>query len=289
VSATVQHQTKQPTSSPPYQQTRINHTSKHHGCWAAANPSRGSLHPISSAGASAALPALPIWVCSCGRSLPTHPMIPSWFGRRYLLPCCCSQLTQQHSLHFLAPGLLLPSLPVGAGLIHLFPFLEAIQVIHDLQLGSTAGRQAASGATASHASFCCCRADALDGQRVKAHMSDPDIESKVQSALAETATLISHNGGSKQQQQQSDSKQAGVLHNFWGSALFRCGQGAKCLLSWRWGQSMQRRNDDSMAHLLANTPRLLWFVVQVLCIGPRCNCGHIRHAAAHVGVPGIVA
>lgn len=71
----------------------------------------------------------------------------------------------------------------------------------------------------------CCRAEALDGPRVKAHLSDPDIESKAQAALAETATLISHNGGTKQQQQ-SDSKQAGVLHNFWGSALFRCGQGA---------------------------------------------------------------
>lgn len=145
---------------------------------------------------------------------------------------CCTAVAdcQQHSLHFLAAGILLPSLPVGAGVIHLFPYLEAIQVLHDLQLCTTAGRQTASCATASHASFdlnWCCRADALDGQRVKAHLSDPDIESKAQAALAESATLISHNGGSKQQQQ-SDSKQAGVLHNFWGSALFRCGQAAKC-------------------------------------------------------------
>jgi hypothetical protein len=55
---------------------------------------------------------------------------------------------------------------------------------------------------------------------VKAHLSDPDIESKAQAALEETAGLITHNGGKA-----SDSKQAGVLNNFWNTALFRCASG----------------------------------------------------------------
>ena len=56
-------------------------------------------------------------------------------------------------------------------------------------------------------------------ERVKAHLSDPDIESKAQAALAETVTLITHNG---KQAPADTSRQAGVLTNFWGTPLFRC-------------------------------------------------------------------
>lgn len=71
---------------------------------------------------------------------------------------------------------------------------------------------------ADHTLLLLCRAAALEGQRVKAHLSDPDIESKAQAALAENVTLISHSSGGIKSY---DSKQAGVLHNFWHSTLFR--------------------------------------------------------------------
>lgn len=62
------------------------------------------------------------------------------------------------------------------------------------------------------------RAAALAGERIKVHLSDPDIEQKTAAAFAEAETLITHNGSSKP----AEGKQGGLLHNFWNSALFRC-------------------------------------------------------------------
>lgn len=112
---------------------------------------------------------------------------------------------------------------MGGGSVRLLDTHQAIQVI------SEAARHAhhcvdkardTDVATAERLCCCTCRSTAVESQRVKAHLSDPDIESKAQAALAETVTLITHNGGGKQA---AASKQPGGLTSFWRTPLFRCG------------------------------------------------------------------
>lgn len=71
---------------------------------------------------------------------------------------------------------------------------------------------------------CWCRSATAASAIGKAHLSDPDIESKVQGALAEGAPLVtngnsSSSGGGKEAA--GGCKGGGVLHNFFGSSLFR--------------------------------------------------------------------
>lgn len=145
-----------------------------------------------------------------------------------------------------AAGHLLPGVPMGTGSVCVCSAAQAHQVREETRSVVRTARTTTAAAAASdmlpsacphssnNNSSCLsvnqfkqpvgavhhgCRAATHEAQRVKAHLSDPDIESKAQVALGETATLISHNNGSSGKSQ--EGKQVGVLQNFWGTPLFR--------------------------------------------------------------------